>query len=57
MTALIFIIITLFLVLKDEYDIYKKRWENQDAAKKHIEEFNKYMQKLNEIKTKDHREP
>lgn len=57
MTALVFIIITLLLVIKDEYSMKKKRRENQAVAQKRVAAFNEYMQKLKDIQTKDHREP
>lgn len=54
MTALVFIIITLLFVIKDECSTKKKRRENQAAAQKRVAAFNECMQKLKDIQTKDH---
>ena len=54
MTALI-ILIALIAIIADELNTRKKRYNNQAAAQKRVNEFNAYMKKLKDIQEKDHR--
>lgn len=54
MIAFLFIIITVLMILKDEFDTKKRQRENQSAAQNWIESFNEHMQVLKDIKEKDY---
>lgn len=57
MTAFVFILITIILIVHDERDTRRKRKKNQETAQKHIEEFEKSMAELERISRKDYTKP
>lgn len=48
------LIITVLMILKDNFDTKKKWRENQAAARNWTESFNEYMQTLKDIQGKDY---
>lgn len=57
MTVLLFMLLTLIIIAKDEYNINESKKKNDKTADESMRSFRETMDKLREIREKDHREP
>lgn len=57
MTVLLLILLTLIIIAKDEYNINESKKKNDKTADESMRSFRETMDKLREIREKDHREP
>ena len=57
MTVLLLMLLTLIIIAKDEYNINESKKKNDKIADESMRSFRETMNKLREIREKDHREP
>lgn len=57
MTVLLLMLLTLIIIAKDEYNINESKKKNDKTADESMRSFRETMDKLREIREKDHREP